>query len=842
MKGARVKIFRKIHLVLFAQAIFFGFISGQNAGAAINHDKTADQITVSDGTGDLRIRINCTAGCSIDSLVVRGNEVVGAGDSVHTGYRMGDRLFTSRHAAGAPKIHIQGNRVSIGGIRYGDPGFSVEEEWTFETPPQDIRWQINRRYRNGGTLDENYLPYWSFQSLQTWDGALLDTGGVAWCRFLDAPDATYGAHAGGLTFWNRARNTCLRVTPARDARSFMAAAFSRGANNSFTVAQTVAPQEIEMKHELRRFLEKSRDVFAPVRIGASTISVSYTLEAPAYDQAYDRGTFAGVNEASVSEILNTIARYGVVDENLYGSNGWRTGWTVLQEPWLALFGLAIDAPDFIAGYSRALEYEKEHAVRPDGRVLPRWHHDSTDAMPGTYRPDGFYECVWGYMLDSQPAFAIDVAEQFDMTGDREWLRRFKSTCEKVLDYMIRRDTDGNGLFEVIQNSHTEEKGTDWLDVIWASYEPATVNALMYHALARWSELEELLGDGDRSEQYGRLAVRLKTAFNKDIAEGGFWNPDKQWYVHWREKDGSVYGDNLGSVVNFLAIGYGVCDRPDRREAVLNKMEELMQKENLFIWPACFFPYEENVGHPTPNYPFPNYENGDLFLGWAELGTRCYAGLDPAIAVKYIRNVIDRYERDGLAHQRYTRVAQTGVGDDILANNAMAIVGLYRNIYGIRPQHNRLYLEPHLVPELYGTRVKYGLRNQLYTIDLAKEKTTVAAGHFSLSGGSPFAVHPDGDRLFYFAGSSPWHSLKITCRRTCSVDIVGWKDGSMSWRETTPDGKTNVAHEVGGLAAAARYSLRISGTIERSVIADAGGIVRFEGSVDEKGTGFLLTRE
>ena len=837
-----MKPFRKIHLALFSQLILFGFAFGQNAQAGTAHDKTAGQITLSDGAGNLRIRIDCATGCWIDSLAVRGNETVGAGDSVYTGYRMGGRLFTSRHAAGAPAIRIRNNRVSIGGIRYGDPGFTVEEEWTFETHPDDIRWRIDRRYLNGGTLDENYFPCWSFHSMQTWDGALLDTGGVAWCRFLDAPDATYGAHAGGLTFWNKAQNACLRVTPTHNAGSFMAAAFSRGENNAFIAAQTVAPHEIEMKHELRRFLEKSRDVFAPIKIEESEISVAYKLESPAYDQAYDRGAFAGLNEASVNEILNTIARYAVVDKNLYGSNGWRTGWAVLQEPWLALFGLAIDSPDFIAGYSRALEYEKEHAVLPDGRVLPRWHHDSSDAMPGTYRPDGFYECRWGYMLDSQPAFAIDVAEQFDMTGDLEWLRKFKSTCEKALDYMIRRDTDGNGLFEVIQNSHTEEKGTDWLDVIWASYEPASVNALMYHALARWTDLEELLGDGARAEQFKRLAARLKTTFNKEIAEGGFWNPDKKWYVHWREKDGSVYGDNLGSVINFLAIGYGICDQLDRREAVLNKMEERMQKENLFIWPACFFPYEENVGHPAVNYPFPNYENGDLFLGWAELGTRCYVERDPAIAVKYIRKVIDRYERDGLAHQRYTRAAQTGAGDDILANNAMAIVGLYRNIYGIRPQYNRLYLEPHLVPELYGTRVKYGLRNQIYTIGLAKEGCSVAAGHFSLSCGKPFGVRPEGDRLFFFDGNNARHSLKITCRKTCSVDIVDWKDGLMSWRETATSGKTNIAHELQGLAAAARYSLRINGATGRSVLSDAGGVIRFDGSVDEKGSGFQLTCE
>ena len=134
-----------------------------------------------------------------------------------------------------------------------------------------------------------------------------------------------------------------------------------------------------------------------------------------------------------------------------------------------------------------------------------------------------------------------------------------------------------------------------------------------------------------------------------------------------------------------------------------------------------FPYEDNVGLKNVNYPYPNYENGDLFLAWAELGTRCYAEKNPEIALKYIHNVINRYEADGLAYQRYSRLKQTGEGDDILSNNIMAVVGLYRNIYGIRPRYNRLYIEPHLTEELNGTRLNYWLRNQNYLIEFSKRK-------------------------------------------------------------------------------------------------------------------------
>ena len=33
--------------------------------------------------------------------------------------------------------------------------------------------------------------------MTTWTGGMLDDGGVAWNKYLETPNATYGAHAGG---------------------------------------------------------------------------------------------------------------------------------------------------------------------------------------------------------------------------------------------------------------------------------------------------------------------------------------------------------------------------------------------------------------------------------------------------------------------------------------------------------------------------------------------------------------------------------------------------------------------------------------------------------------------
>src|SRR5262249_30678984 len=302
---------------------------------------------------------------------------------------------------------------------------------------------------------------------------------------------------------------------------------------------------------------------------------------------------------------------------------------------------------------------------------------------------------------------------------RSWLQRQKSACERVLDYLLRRDSDGNGLVEMLTDSCAQAKGSDWLDVVWASYENALVNAQLYWAMILWAEREELLGDHPHAAAYLAAAHKLKYRFNQTIADGGFWNPQNQCYAYWRDKDSSVHGTNLVVPVNFSAIGYGLCDDSKRRGAILNRIESLMQQEGLFFWPLCFFSYGAGEAHAS-QYPFPTYENGDLFLGWGELGTRGYAAQDPATALKYVKNVLAQYARDGLAFQRYSRKTQTGTGSDILANNCSAVVGLYRNIYGIQPRYDRLLLEPHLVPELNGTELKYSLRGQSYLINLSTE--------------------------------------------------------------------------------------------------------------------------
>ena len=59
-------------------------------------------------------------------------------------------------------------------------------------------------------------------------------------------------------------------------------------------------------------------------------------------------------------------------------------------------------------------------------------------------------------MDSQPCFVTNVAEQFDCTGDIEWVRRHKSSCEKALDYLLARDwAQADGLRAELRHRHRQ---------------------------------------------------------------------------------------------------------------------------------------------------------------------------------------------------------------------------------------------------------------------------------------------------------------------------------------------------------------------------------------------------
>ena len=185
-------------------------------------------------------------------------------------------------------------------------------------------------------------------------------------------------------------------------------------------------------------------------------------------------------------------------------------------------------------------------------------------------------------------------------------------------------------------------------------------------------------------------------------------------------------------VNFAAIAFGICDDPQRIKAVLDQIEEKATAENLFHWPLCYESFKLEEVHPPVMWPFPNYENGDIFPTWGYLGIRSYVKYDKDIALKYIKNILRQYNKDGLSSQRFARKTQEGIGHDILAGSSYNNNRIVPRYLWHQAQYGTGWVWSHnMLKELNGTEFKYTLRDEVYNIKLSENKYQISTKDFTL---------------------------------------------------------------------------------------------------------------
>ncbi|MBS1662806.1 MAG: hypothetical protein JST68_17305 [Bacteroidetes bacterium] len=775
------------------------------------------QSSITFGNDKLTLTLDYHKTANISRLVVNGETV---SENVYSMIRTKTATYSTLHLDADPVVRKSGNIIRVTGIKYG-PGIS--ETWTFTITASEVKFDVARTVAKAISVEKIASPCFMFNSINTWEGAYQDYGGVAWFYLFNKRRDTYGVYSNTSEFWNSKTGNGLTVSVSAPGKH-VAMDYSRTMDDKLAYSIAVSPSPMQLRFDAdtkrRRYTRDTTDVWAAFGNGAGSSTEHITLSYFDFKEKYGRGRLVGINQDQVSSVLNTILRIGVIGKKHFGGNSWHTpyGPICLHEQYIAQMGLGINDKKYLKGYQDCLDFYRDNAIKPDGRVWPRWAYTNEDAMPKAYTDEGFYEAQWGYLLDSNPDYVIDVSELYDQTGDLSWVRTQQQACEKALDWIVKRDENKNGLVEMMTDSYKQKRGSDWIDIIWAAYENAFVNAKLYRALVLWADIEAQLGNATRKATYERVAERLKASFNKPISEGGFWDVEHKCYVHWRDKDGSIHGTNMVTPVNFMAIAYNICDDADRTKQILDGIETQMVKENLFFWPLCMYSYAPGEGNDW-QFPFPNYENGDIFLSWGSVAVKAYASYKPELAVKYVKNVLKQYSIDGLAFQRYGRAKQDGRGDDILSGNGLSVVGLYQAIYGINPLHNRFYLDPHITQELAGTQVKYNYRNQRLTIDLDMNSYAVSNDRFKIMAKTDFGFYSSGNELSYFNGSAATASLKATAVGKLALDILQWGADEIVF---TAQGKA--AYSVSGLTPGKSYSLNTSG---KKIQSSAQGTLTFE---------------
>ncbi|MEO8819208.1 MAG: hypothetical protein ABI374_00055, partial [Ginsengibacter sp.] len=350
----------------------------------------------------------------------------------------------------------------------------------------------------------------------------------------------------------------------------------------------------------------------------------------------------------------------------------------------------------------------------------------------------------------------------------------------------------------------------------------------------WCDIEKQLDNKEKASYYANFADQLKISFNKSVHHGGFWDEEKGYYDYWRDKDQSIHGDNLVTPVNFMAIAYGICDDTTRRNSILEKVEAEMQKEHLFFWPISMFPYQTDEGKDY-QFPFPYYENGDIFLSWGSIAVQAYASWKPELALHYIKNILRQDSIDGLAFQRYSRKDQSGQGDDILSGNSLAIVGLYSSVYGFNPLYNRFYLNPHITSELSGSRLFYNYRGDKLTIGLDTNLYSVSNTKFTISAKNSFGFFSVGDTVMYFNKDNAVYSLKAIVKNEnhLSLQINHCNSKEIIFEQTSPGKSFMVKYSLNHLLPTRSYLIYGDGVLLKKSKSDANGNFVFQQNISAK---------
>src|SRR6185503_10414150 len=418
----------------------------------------AQKITLKSSRLDMTLSYGDQA--SITSLTVNGQKVISGPDGIFTSVSIKDKTYSSLHLKQKPVLLQVGNTTQINGIAYGADGCEITENWLFVSSDKTIKWTIERTCNKALKADELATPAFNFDSIDTWEGAYQGYGGVAWFYLFNEKLCTYGVHTRSSDFWNSKTGNGLNITVDAPGKN-VAMKYSRTSDDK--LAYTISASGTEFMPKLdggtnrRRFVQGRTDVWAPIVIPAGTTTQSISFSYFDFEQKYGRGEFKGIDGKQVSAVLNTIARIGVIDSLHFGGNSWHTpyGPICLHEQYIAQLGLAINDPKYLQGYQSCLDYYCAHAIKPDGRVYPRWAYTNEDAMPGEFNKYGFYEAQWGILMDSNPDLVTNIAELYDMTGNKTWVKSHQADCEKALDWILKRDTNDNGLVEMMTDSQSQ---------------------------------------------------------------------------------------------------------------------------------------------------------------------------------------------------------------------------------------------------------------------------------------------------------------------------------------------------------------------------------------------------
>lgn len=192
-------------------------------------------------------------------------------------------------------------------------------------------------------------------------------------------------------------------------------------------------------------------------------------------------------------------------------------------------------------------------------------------------------------LDINAFLIMRIARYYKLYHNKEDLARWWPTMKRVMDWLISRDTNGNGL--PMQISFWG----DWKDVGGIDgrlYSP--FSGLIYMAALRNMKAMALeCGDTAAADSYAAAYRKADEFINRPVEQGGLWN-GRYYCQRWR--DGSVNDRILQDQT--IGLLFGVVPA-DRCESIIDTLNE----HNFTQWGICeTYPYyDADFGYEPGTY-------------------------------------------------------------------------------------------------------------------------------------------------------------------------------------------------------------------------------------------------
>jgi len=233
-----------------------------HAGDIIIKNNPLDK-TVIFGNSKIMMTLDYNQKCNISNVIINGQTVISGPAGIFSEIKTASNTYSTLKLTIQPTIKIGQNTVSIKNIKYGNDEEPATENWNFTITDNDIKFEIERNLPKAITVEEAAFPSFKFDNINTWNGAFLGYGGLAWFYLFNEKLCTYGVHTDQSTFWNSTTGNALKVDVSAQGKK-VTMKYSRSADDHLVYNITVSDKEMTSRYEKEkrsRFIRKKTDVW-----------------------------------------------------------------------------------------------------------------------------------------------------------------------------------------------------------------------------------------------------------------------------------------------------------------------------------------------------------------------------------------------------------------------------------------------------------------------------------------------------------------------------------------------------------------------------------------------------